>query len=71
MIDHFIFVEKANHQVWMLCKVLQVPSSSYYDWANRSFGLGVDSFIVHLVHEIDELGNGVELFAAFSRDFGL
>ncbi len=33
MIYRFIFSEKANHRIWLMCHVLGVPESSYYDWA--------------------------------------
>jgi putative transposase len=29
----FIFAEKANHRIWLMCRVLEVPLSSYHDWA--------------------------------------
>jgi transposase InsO family protein len=35
LIYRFIFAEKANHQIVLMCRVLNVPPSSYFDWANK------------------------------------
>jgi putative transposase len=32
LIYRFIFAEKANHRIWLMCQVLRVPESSYYEW---------------------------------------
>jgi transposase InsO family protein len=35
LIYRFIFAEKANHQIVLMCRVLNVPPSSYFDWVNN------------------------------------
>ena len=35
MIYGFVEAEKANHSVGVLCRVLKVSKSGYYDWRGR------------------------------------
>ena len=63
MIYRFIFVEKANHRIWMLCKVLQVPQSSYYDWVktgreNEEKRAAEEATIVAEIRAVHEWSNG-------------
>jgi putative transposase len=30
----FIFSEKANHRIWLMCRVLKIPLSSYHYWVS-------------------------------------
>jgi putative transposase len=53
----FVGAEKANHDVSILCRVLQVQRSGYYAWCARN----------ESQHELDDRRLGVEVSAVFKQ----
>ena len=63
MIYRFIFSEKANHAIRTLCRVLEVPSSSYFDWVKRGRALEAkraveEAVIVEEIRAVHAWSNG-------------
>ncbi len=60
MIFGFVDGEKANHAVAMLCRVLGVSTSGYYQWRTRrpSRRECTDAFLTHKIKRIHSLSRG-------------
>lgn len=51
--DRFIEAEKAEHDVTMLCRVLEVSRSAYYDWrAGPSTRDVEDAHLINLIRDV-------------------